>query len=115
MPDFVIPMLPESTSTASGDSSAEASSHRRCPQCGSLRVYRSHRRGGCERVLRWMGLKIRRCHACGLRFTRYGGSVILIADVERTLRGLVQLAVALAGTLLVVAAMLWLTARQAAD
>ena len=62
-----------------------------------------------------MGLRIRRCHACGLRFTRFGGSVILIADLERTLRRLAQLAVALAGTLLIVAAMLWLMARQAAD
>lgn len=88
--------------------------HRPCPRCGSDRVYRSRRRDSLERALKIFGLKIRRCHACNLRFTRFGGSVIVISDLRRILRRICQIALAVAGAALVLVAMLWLTTRQAA-
>jgi hypothetical protein len=77
-------------------------------------VYRSHRRGFTERALSLAGLKIRRCHACNLRFARFGGSVALVQDVQRVLRRLAQLALVLLGAAFILATVLWLSARQAA-
>ncbi|MGQ9635639.1 MAG: hypothetical protein ACUVXB_15515 [Bryobacteraceae bacterium] len=60
-----------------------------------------------------MGLKIRRCHACNLRFARLGGSTILVQDAERALRRVVRAAAVAAGAVGVLAVMLWLSAHQA--
>jgi len=97
------------------DLTARSSSHRPCPRCGSTRVHRSRRRGVIEHVFGLAGLTIRRCHACGLRFTRLGDSVILPEDVGRVLRRLGQLALAVAGASLVLGLMVWFAARQAAQ
>ena len=77
-----------------------------CPQCGAKRVYRSQRRGFTERALALVGLKIRRCHACDLRFTRLGGSVLQMADVERLLRRLALMALMIGGLILILAAVI---------
>jgi len=87
--------------------------HRPCPRCGSDRVHRSHRRGSLEHVLRLAGFKIRRCHACGLRFTRFGGSVIVISDLRRALLRIAQITLALVAAALVLAVVLWFSMRQA--
>jgi len=86
-----------------------------CPFCGSTRVYRSHRRSLAERLLSLVGLKIRRCHGCNLRFARFGSSAILIEDAEKALRRVARGAVVAAGAAFVLAAMWWLSARQAAQ
>jgi hypothetical protein len=41
-----------------------------CPACGSLRVFRSHRRHVSEIVRSWMGSYPYRCHGCQSRFFR---------------------------------------------
>lgn len=79
------------TVTASGASAegrVSPASRRPCPRCGSARAYLSHRRGLLERLLSLVGLKIRRCHACNVGFTRFGGSTLFIEDGERALRRL---------------------------
>ncbi|WP_041855702.1 hypothetical protein [Candidatus Korobacter versatilis] len=45
-----------------------------CPQCGSEKVLRSHRKGVKEKVLKLLTPSIRfyRCHKCGARFIREG-------------------------------------------
>ena len=55
-------------SGACAEGCVSPASRRPCPRCGSTRVYCSHRRGLLERWLSLVGLKIRRCHACNLRF-----------------------------------------------
>ncbi len=87
---------------------------RACPLCGSNRVYRSHRRGLTERVIALAGFKIRRCHACNVRFIRFGRSFVLLADVRRATSWCARWALGLAGAVLVLAAILWLSVRQAA-
>jgi len=64
-------------------------------------------------VLRLAGFKIRRCHACGLRFTRFGGSVIVISDLRRALLRIAQITLALVAAALVLAVVLWFSMRQA--
>ena len=88
-------------------------SWRPCPQCGAKRVYRSHRRSFAERILSLAGMKIRRCHACGLRYTRLGGSVLLMADVERLLRRLALVALMIGGLGLILAAVIFYGAWRA--
>jgi len=106
-------MREPATSPAAAAEAAEHPSRRPCPRCGSRRVYRSHRRGFIEHALALLGLKMRRCHACHLRFTRLGGSVLLVSDIERLLRRLALAALVLAGLALSLAAMFWFSARQA--
>jgi hypothetical protein len=77
-------------------------------------VYRSHRRGLLERLLSLVGLKIRRCHACNVRFTRFGGSTLFIEDGERALRRLALVGLMGAGVVAVVVMIMWLIAKQAA-
>jgi predicted RNA-binding Zn-ribbon protein involved in translation (DUF1610 family) len=88
-------------------------SRRPCPQCGAKRVYRSHRRSFAERILGLAGMKIRRCHACGLRYTRLGGSVLLMADVKRLLRRLALVALMIGGLGLILAAVIFYGAWRA--
>lgn len=106
---------PEDQLEEASHAARQSHSHRPCPRCGSTRVHRSRRRGFTEHALSLVGLKMRRCHACGLRFTRLGDSVILPTDVSRGLRRLRQLALAAAGAVLVLGLLLWFTAQQAAQ
>ena len=101
-------------SGASAEGGVSPASRRPCPRCGSPRVYRSHRRGLLERLLSLVGLKIRRCHACNLRFTRFGGSTLVIEDCERALRRLALVGLMAVGAVAVLAVMMWLNAKQAA-
>jgi hypothetical protein len=106
---------PSSPAPQAPVASSGAPRGRPCPLCGASRVYRSHRRGFTERLLALAGFKIRRCHACNVRFIRFGRSTILIADATRALRQLFLLALLLAGLAAVLAAVTWLTARHAAS
>jgi hypothetical protein len=74
-------------------------------------VYRSQRRGATERALSLLGLKIRRCHDCDLRFTRLGSSAIWIENVERVARKLTFLALMVAGATFILFLMAWLSVR----
>lgn len=96
------------------ESSAPHPARRPCPRCGSTQVDRSHRRGFAERALSLLGLKIRRCHGCNLRFARLGSSAIWIEDVESLARKLAFLALMVAGTALLLALVAWLSVREAA-
>jgi len=40
---------------------------KRCPNCLSVRVHKSHRRNRLERLLCALGVEIRRCHDCRCR------------------------------------------------
>jgi predicted RNA-binding Zn-ribbon protein involved in translation (DUF1610 family) len=40
---------------------------RNCPQCGSARIHRSHRKGLLDHILSWCGAEICRCHDCRVR------------------------------------------------
>lgn len=102
-----------STSSACVESGVSPPLRRPCPRCGSTRVHSSHRRGLLERFLSLVGLKIRCCHACNLRFTRFGGSTLFIEDGERALRRLALVGLMAVGAVAVLAVMMWLNAKQA--
>ena len=74
-----------------------------CPHCSSDRVHRSRRRGFTEHALSLLGLRIRRCHACSLRFAQFGATVILIPDARRFLLRLALVSLALLALALVLA------------
>lgn len=81
-----------------------------CPSCGALQVCRSHRKGIPEHLLAIVGARIRRCHACNVRFARLFNSVIYIDDGRRPLHRAVLLL--LAGAVLVVLVMVWFMKKQ---
>jgi hypothetical protein len=85
-----------------------------CPNCGAPNVHRSHRKGVTERLLSVVGARVRRCHACDVRFARLFSSVVYIADAGRLLRRASFLLLMLVGAVLVVLVMLWLMHKQAA-
>jgi hypothetical protein len=76
-------------------------------------VHRSHRRTPHARLLSFAGLKIRRCHACNIRFTRIFGSTLLIEHGERALRRLALTGLMAAGAAPVLLVMLWLNLKMA--
>jgi hypothetical protein len=84
-----------------------------CPNCGSIRVHRSRRRGLAERILCLAGARVKSCHQCGLRFLRYRSITLPVADTVRILRRLSYLAVAVIGVLLVLVAIAWYGKRSA--
>ena len=59
------------------------------------------------------GLKIRRCHACSIRFATLGTSSVLLKDIERVFKKALAGTLAIVGTILVLAVVLWLTGKQA--
>jgi len=85
-----------------------------CPNCGSASVHRSHRKGLTERLLALVGARIRRCHACNVRFARLIKSAVYIDDARRVLRRAALLLLMIAGAALILALMLWLMNKQAA-
>jgi len=64
-------------------------------------------------LLSLVGLKIRRCHACNVRFTRFGASTLFIQDGERALRRLALVGLMAAGAIAVLLVMMWLSLKQA--
>ena len=85
-----------------------------CPNCGTPGVHRSHRKGLTERLLSLAGARVRRCHACNVRFARLFSSTVYIDDARRALRRAAILFLMLAGAALVLLVMLWLMNKQAA-
>jgi hypothetical protein len=85
-----------------------------CPNCGSLSVHRSHRKGLTERLLAVAGARIRRCHACNVRFARLFNSAVYIDDARRTFRRAALIVLMVAGAAVVLFVMLWLMRKQAA-
>ncbi len=85
-----------------------------CPKCGTSGVHRSHRKGLTERLLSLAGARVRRCHACNIRFVRLFSSTVYIDDARRALRRAAILFLMLAGAALVLLVMLWLMNKQAA-
>ena len=86
-----------------------------CPSCGALKVYRSRRKGATERLLAIVGARIRRCHACNVRFAMLFNSAVYIDDGRRALRRVALLMLLmLAGAALVVLVMMWFMKKQAA-
>ena len=84
-----------------------------CPKCGSIRVHRTHRRGLAERALCLAGARVKTCHQCGLRFLRYRGLTLPVADTVRFFRRLSFLMVAIIGVVLVLVAIAWYGRRSA--
>jgi len=84
-----------------------------CPNCGAPSVHRSHRKGLTERLLCLTGARVRRCHACNVRFARLFRSTVYIDDARRVLRRAAILFLTLAGAALVLL-MLWRMNKQAA-
>jgi len=88
---------------------------RPCPSCGAIKVYRSRRKGITERLLAVVGARIRRCHACNVRFALLFNSALFIDDGRRALRRATLLVLLmLTGVALVGLMMLWFMGRQAA-
>jgi hypothetical protein len=76
----------------------------RCPQCGSDRIHRSHRRGAIERILSLLGADIRRCHPCRSRQAWFGAQAIPLIDPGA---GRMRSSLALLGGLLVCLLLVW--------
>jgi hypothetical protein len=58
----------------------QVNKQRRCPRCGSDRLYPSHRRGAGEKMLAAIGGAIRRCHACRARTCWFGLGSVRLGD-----------------------------------
>jgi hypothetical protein len=85
-----------------------------CPGCGAPKVHRSHRKGLVEQMLSLVGARVRRCHACNLRFARLFSSTVYIDDARRLIRRAAIVLLMAAGAVLVLVVMLWLMNKQAA-
>ncbi|HEY1203508.1 MAG: hypothetical protein ABSH46_03170 [Bryobacteraceae bacterium] len=108
--------MPESDPSASASPSPAPGRHEGspCPNCGTLSVHRSHRKGITEHLLAVVGARIRRCHACNARFARLFNSAVYIDDARRALRRAAVLLLMIVGAALVVLLMLWFMKKQAA-
>jgi hypothetical protein len=87
----------------------------RCPRCGSTQAHRSRRRGYDERLLVLIGGRVRRCSACGHRYISLGLLTLNAPDSRQVGRTLTWIVLTVLGAVLVAAAMIWMTQRQAAD
>jgi predicted RNA-binding Zn-ribbon protein involved in translation (DUF1610 family) len=76
----------------------------RCPQCGSDRIHRSHRRGAIERTLSLLGAEIRRCHPCRGRYAWFGSRAIRLVDPSA---GRMRASLALGAGFLVCLVLVW--------
>jgi hypothetical protein len=84
--------------------------HRRCPSCGSDRLYPSRRGGSGEKALAGLGGEILRCHGCRARACWFGLTCFRLGENAREGSLTSGLAVA-AGCLLGVALVCWVVAR----
>ena len=83
-----------------------------CPRCGSARVQKSRRRGSLERLLGMLGARVRRCHACRVRYARWLGRTIYLESFRRSLRHYGRLVLVLGGTAVFLILLLWVVSRQ---
>ncbi len=85
-----------------------------CPRCGALKAHHTHRKGNTEYLLAFLGGRIRRCHACNLRFARLFDSVVYIEDARRVVRAAALSLLMLVGAALFTLLLLWLMKGQTA-
>ena len=83
-----------------------------CPQCGSERVHRSRRRGLTEKLIALGSLKVRRCHECNTRLASFGGSVLLLKDLDKFLARAAMFVGMGIAMVLVVAIVVWFSRKQ---
>lgn len=108
------PETPQPTPIAAAPRTSSRREGGICPNCGAPGVRRSHRKGFTERLLSLVGARVRRCHACNVRFARLFSSTVYIGDARRVLRRASLVFLMLAGAALVIIVMLWLMHKQAA-
>lgn len=83
---------------------------RRCPRCGSTRLYPSHRRGSGEKLLAAIGGGLKRCHSCRARTCWFGLMSIRLG--ENAKEGSLSSGVAVvAGCMVCIALLLWVITR----
>jgi hypothetical protein len=87
---------------------------RACPRCNDENVHRSRRRGSIEYLISLVGFRIRRCHACNLRFATLGDSTLLAADVQKSMRKVYLFVFTAVALVTVLGLVLWFSARQSA-
>jgi hypothetical protein len=76
--------------------------------------FRSHRKGLTERLLFFVGARVRRCRACDVRFARLFSSTVYIDDARRVLRRVAIVLCMATGVVLVLITVLRLINEQAA-
>lgn len=86
---------------------------RPCPKCKSPRVRRSRSRNLTEKMVRMAGGDKFRCRACGLGYFRFGGSTLIIRDIERPLRFVWRSLAALAAVGMSLYVIRWIVLRLA--
>lgn len=86
---------------------------RPCPKCGSPRVRRSRSRNLTEKIVRIGGGDKFRCRACGLKYFRFGGSTLIIRDIERPFRLVCRYLAALAAVVVSLYVIRWIVLRLA--
>jgi hypothetical protein len=80
---------------------------RMCPDCGSDCIHRSRRRNRLDRVLRIVGGRTCRCHACNARFAQFGQALVRINAVRRAGRGLAFAFMMITAAAAVLAGIVW--------
>jgi hypothetical protein len=84
--------------------------HRRCPRCGSDRLFPSRCRGSGEKVLAYVGGDLCRCHSCRARLCWFGLTSIRLGDNAKEASLSSGVAV-VAGSLLCIALLGWVILR----
>ena len=86
---------------------------RSCPKCNSPRVRRSRSRNLIEKIVRIAGAHKFRCRECGLGYFRFGGSMLIIKDIERPFRVACRYLAALAAVAVCLYVIRWIVLRLA--
>jgi hypothetical protein len=86
---------------------------RPCPKCKSLRVRRSRSRNFTEKIVRIAGGYKFRCRACALGYYRFGGSTLIIRDIERPFRLVCRYLAALTAVVVSLYVIRWIVLRLA--
>lgn len=84
-----------------------------CPRCGIARVHRSRTYNRKERAFKLAGGRKRRCHECGFDFFQWGGSVLVMKDVERLAQTLARYLTAAVFVALLLLTVRWVVIRMA--
>jgi hypothetical protein len=98
------------TSVKRSDKTGEQVHKRRCPRCGSDRLYPSHRRGAGEKILAAVGGAIRRCYACRARACWFGIASVRLGDNAQEASIYSGMAV-IGGCVVCLALLLWVITR----
>jgi|HubBroStandDraft_5_1064220.scaffolds.fasta_scaffold410311_2 hypothetical protein len=83
---------------------------RRCPRCGSLRLYPSQGRGAGEKLLAAIGGELRRCHSCRARVCWFGLASIQLGENAKE-GSLSSGVIVLVGCMVCIALLWWMIAR----